>query len=562
VTRDSRREPFTIVNLENGKQVKIGDSKTIVEQGVHTYTLVYETDRQLGFYGKHDELYWNVTGNGSSFPIENASATVRLPQGVARSSIASEAYTGPMGAKGRACATSVDAAGQVHFQTTQALGPREGLTIVVTWPKGFVTEPALSKRLAYALQDNAVVLVSMIGLAFVCVYYLGAWFKVGRDPARGPITPRTDPPAGLSPASLRFIRKMGYDGKCAAAAVLDMAVKGFLSIHEGDNGFSLKKCKNSRADLSEEERKVADLLLKNRNEIMMSNIHHKVFQDAIESLKGYLRASYEDRYFFSNRKYVLIGCALSATALCTAAATSLAAGKPQVLFLTIWLTFWSCGVTALLIATIVSWRKFLRAAGLGKAGKLVAAVMFTLFSIPFLAAEVFVLVMLASWTSVLLVPTVLGLCAVNAVFFHLLKAPTEEGRRVMDDIEGFRLYLTGGQTNIDLTHQSGALTSLYERYLPYSLALDVESAWTKRFSGVLEQAAEGHRDARNYAPDWYSGRQWDSLGWGMLGSSVGSSLSSAISSAATAPGSSSGSSDGGSGGSSGGGGGGGGVGGW
>ena len=32
-----------------------------------------------GGYGAHDELYWNVTGNGWPFPIRRASATVTLP---------------------------------------------------------------------------------------------------------------------------------------------------------------------------------------------------------------------------------------------------------------------------------------------------------------------------------------------------------------------------------------------------------------------------------------------------------------------------------------------------
>ena len=96
---------------------------------------------------------------------------------------------------------------------------------------------------------------------------------------------------------------------------------------------------------------------------------------------------------------------------------------------------------------------------------------------------------------------------------------------------------------------------LFERYLPYAIALGVENRWAERFAGVLAAAAAQGR--QGFA--WYSGSRnaWDDPD-GFV-DSVGSSLASTISSASTAPGSSSGS---GGGGSSGGGGGGGGGGGW
>ena len=96
---------------------------------------------------------------------------------------------------------------------------------------------------------------------------------------------------------------------------------------------------------------------------------------------------------------------------------------------------------------------------------------------------------------------------------------------------------------------------IFERYLPYAIALGVENHWAKRFAGVLAAASAQGRQGFG----WYSGSStpWDNPTG--FAESVGSSLSTTISSASTAPGSSSGS---GGGGSSGGGGGGGGGGGW
>ncbi|UCG39252.1 MAG: DUF2207 domain-containing protein, partial [bacterium] len=93
---------------------------------------------------------------------------------------------------------------------------------------------------------------------------------------------------------------------------------------------------------------------------------------------------------------------------------------------------------------------------------------------------------------------------------------------------------------------------LFEKYLPYALALEVDQQWSEKFADVLRRAAE----TEHYAPRWYRGRSWDSMHSGRFASSLGSSLGSAISSSSTAPGSSSG--FGGGGGSGGGGGGGGG----
>ena len=96
---------------------------------------------------------------------------------------------------------------------------------------------------------------------------------------------------------------------------------------------------------------------------------------------------------------------------------------------------------------------------------------------------------------------------------------------------------------------------LFERFLPYALALDVEQEWSEQFADVLAAAAKDD----DYRPGWYHGHNLHSGNMAGFASNLGASLPGAISSASTAPGSSSGSSGGGF---SGGGGGGGGGSGW
>jgi uncharacterized membrane protein len=156
------------------------------------------------------------------------------------------------------------------------------------------------------------------------------------------------------------------------------------------------------------------------------------------------------------------------------------------------------------------------------------------------------------------VPLLLPALALPLVIssFWWIAAPTKAGRVVLDRIAGFRQYLSiTERERLDRMTPPEDTPELFEKYLPYAIALHVENRWTERFAGVLAAAAAQGQSGFL----WYSGSSspWDNPE--RFAESVGSSLSDTISSASTAPGSSSGS---GGGGSSGGGGGGGGGGGW
>ncbi len=153
-----------------------------------------------------------------------------------------------------------------------------------------------------------------------------------------------------------------------------------------------------------------------------------------------------------------------------------------------------------------------------------------------------------------------GLIAINWLFFKLLRAPTATGRRMLDEIEGFKMYLvTAEQERLNLLNPPERTPELFERYLPYAIALDVENEWGEQFSGILAAASAGAEGG--YRPRWYSGKRgfdaWSTPG--AFAGSLGSSFSRSISAAATPPGSRSGSGGRGSSGGGGGGGGGGGF---
>jgi len=161
VLRDNRSDAYHTEPQSNGIRVYMGMKDVLLKPGEYIYTLTYRTDRQIGFFADTDELYWNVTGNGWDFAIDEVRVVVQLPRGAEVVQYA--AYTGPAGADGQDYTIEAPEDG-FGFSTTRALNPREGLTIAVAWPKGYVTEPDAAEKIGHLLGDNQGLLAAVGGL--------------------------------------------------------------------------------------------------------------------------------------------------------------------------------------------------------------------------------------------------------------------------------------------------------------------------------------------------------------------------------------------------------------
>ena len=547
VERDGRPEPYHLKEMGNGVRVYVGQEEVFLDSGPHTYTLIYQTTRQIGFFADYDELYWNVTGNDWSFPIDTATATIVLPPGTPI--LQHAVYTGPQGSTAAAAEMTAKENDSISFRTTAPLAPHEGLTVAVAWPKGVIAAPDSVDEAVFLVRDNLVLLTAATGLLALLVYYLFVWNRVGRDPEAGTIIPRFDTPKGFSPAAARFVLQMGFDHKAFAAALVNMAVQQQLVIEEDEGTFTLKRTTGGRrAAQTGSDKIIADKLFAGGDRLRLKQTNHTLIQGAISALDQSLRDGFEALHFKRNRTYLLPGLAI--TLLVILAIFFGAREREAAGFLGIWLSIWTAGCYALLLRTVNAW-KAASSPGLPAKG---AAVFSTLFALPFLAGWFFGLVALAGVTSPASVSGLVAVLGLNLLFYHLLKAPTILGRTVMDQLEGLKLYLSVAEKDrLNLLNPPEKTPELFEKFLPWALALDVEQQWSEQFSDLLARAGTDN----GYSPAWYTGHH--SFSSGGLATSLGSSLATSISSSATAPGSSSGSSGGGS---SGGGGGGGGGGGW
>ncbi len=549
VLRDGQSDSYHIKPVANGEKIYIGRKEVFLPPGVHTYTIRYRTDRQLGYFQDFDELYWNVTGNGWTFAIDQAEARIELPPGAMV--LQHAGYTGPKGARGKDFTVWVGGR-EIGFKTTRPLAPYEGLTVAVAWPKGLVTPPSLVDRARFFLRDNLGGTLALGALLLLSAFYFFAWVRVGRDPEEGTIIPLFTPPRGFSPAATRFIMRLGFDHKAFAAAVVDMAVKGHLQIQDEDGTYTLVQQRDNLDGLSRSEQKLSGKLFADGKAVVLENRNHQRIQEAITALKTYLKLKLEKVYFFTNSGYLVPGLIITLLACGAVALTGPDVGTA--LFCILWLSLWTVGCYYLAVRAYRAWQGV---RGGYRLGAFLGASFLSLFAIPFFVGEIFVLGVFAASISLASALVLAGMVFLDALFYHLLKAPTLRGRRVMDQIEGFKLYLTVAEKErLNLLNPPDKTPALFEKYLPYAMALDVENEWNEQFAEVLARAGEG---GRPYQPSWYSGGHYSSFDSGSFASSLGSSLSSAISSSSTAPGSSSGS---GGGGFSGGGGGGGGGSGW
>lgn len=555
VSRDGNSEDYHTENLSNGIRVYYGRSDFYLPEGEYSYSIKYKTDRQIGYFENFDELYWNVTGNGWELLIEKASATINLPAPVSGDDLKSFGYTGYFGFKGNDYKYEIISSDKIFFQTTSVLNPGEGLTIVVQFPKGLVYEPDQTDKINYFIQDNLQIVFGTIGIFVLIIYYLLVWWRVGKDPAKGVIIPLFEPPSNLSPAAVRFISQMGYDNKSFTSIIVSLAVKRYLKIEEAGKDYILVRSASNKPLTHDELSVLSSLKFSGDNArkiLELDQKNHTILQAAIKALKKSLKNSYEKQYFYTNRKYFFVGLAISFIILLT----SILGGSGEQIFILVWITFWSIGVSVLIFSVFNAW-KGVSNKGRGKTTAIGSALFLTAFSVPFILGEIAGFYFLSQVSSPLMIIVIALIALVNLIFYHLLKAPTLLGRKIMDRIDGFKMYLeTAEKDRLYSMNEPDKTPELFEAFLPYALALGVENKWAEKFSDILSIIGQ---DSSAYKPDWYSGATWSTLGIIGFASTLSGSFSSTISSSSTAPGSSSG---GGGGGSSGGGGGGGGGGGW
>lgn len=559
VERDGQPEPNHTESVSGGIRIYTGSADVFLRPGEYLYTLTYRTGRQIRYFDDHDELYWNVTGNGWLFPIDRAGANVTLPEGAlpTRTTV----YTGPSGSTAQN-AREIPGSNGLEFQTTQPLGPNEGLTIVLAFDKGVVQAPSSEDSTWWFIRDNLNTIIGFGGLAVIFLYYLRSWVAVGRDPPKGVVVPRWDPPEGISPALVNYIDNRGFSGAgwtALSAAALNLAVAGYVELDDLDSSITIRRTKKAvTGKLQSGEAALIAEIPSAGDVLVIDKANGKKVQSVGNRFRQAIEKEHRNKYYKGNAGYTSLGIGLS---IAVVASLFIFGDLDEDVYALIFVpTFFSVFFGTFTIGLVNSFRR-----GRSLFSKIIAILALAL--IGFVALSTMSLMLISMWMdleSTHQFPVLIafgGILLVNLLFFFLMGAPTPLGRKLMDGIEGLRIYLTLAEK--DRMNMTGAPTmspSHFEKLLPYAVALGVEKPWSRTFETWLATAAAGAATAA-YSPGWYHGSNPGGFGdrIGGFSSSMASTIASTI---PTPPPSSSSSSSGFSGGSSGGGGGGGGGGGW
>lgn len=391
----------------------------------------YEVPNALRFFETHDELYWNVTGDEWEVPIESVSARVTLPEGV--SGVRATAFRGAYGATEQ---TDVDVEpSAVRLQTRQALGFREGLTVVVGWDPGRIHRPGAVERAASALYSNLPLAIPPI----VLLAMLRLWRARGRDPELGSITARYEPPDGLTPAELGTLADGTPDMRDITATIVDLAVRGYLHITESKNEyllglmsstdytFSLTRGPESWGTLRTHERALLAGMFGSADSVTLSQLKNKFYRN-LPQLKNDLYGMLVRNGFYTARPdrvraLYLVGAVVVGGAI--------AAGGAAVM----------------------------SALGMQPASAIIAGILSG---------------------------------GIIGVFGYFMPSRTVRGTRELEKVRGFQEFLA--RVEGDRLDRTITTPDLFERFLPYAMALGVEDTWAKAFEGVAQEP-----------PRWYTG---------------------------------------------------------
>ena len=412
-----------------------------------TVVLHYRARNGLRFFEDHDELYWNVTGDEWDVPLDAATARIELPP--AATGLRAIAFNGAYGSTAQEASIERTAT-TYQVAMPHGLGFHEGLTVVVGWDKGVVTEPSRLARAAAFLASNWPLAIPLPILLFAFV----SWRRRGRDPRALPVAVQYEPPQGLTPGEAGTLLDNAADMRDITATLVDLAVRGYLRIEERDDRklFGLIGGREylmhrleppaGAAALAPHEQGVWDGVFSSRGEVVeLSDLENK-FYKKLPAIKDSLFDELLKRGYYHSRPDRVR-------------------------------TRWTgCGI---MIGVLI--------AGLGAAlsNKLLMT------PVPFMLAALLTVVILI-------------------VFARIMPARSEAGARTLEQVLGFEEFLRRVESE-QFKRVILDKPELFDRYLPYAMAFGVEKQWARAFEGIYTRSPTWYvgPSGGTFSPSHFSG---------------------------------------------------------
>jgi hypothetical protein len=337
-------------------------------------------------------------------------------------------------------------------------------------------------------------LVTLGAILIVFGYQFVMWLRRGVDPPQGTRVIRYEPPRGLSPALMRYIWKQDFDDRGLWAAALNLVAKGLLVIEtkDGVSSFTAPPAAPASRRLPVEEALLFSHLKTGRKARKSKRATLDMTDDVTAMtavlMADALRKKALGRWFNLNRSLVLPACVLSIVPVAISANPR---RLDEWLGLIVSLSLMVPGGFYLLflIRRMSDIRRSARKGLSLPTFRRGALIWWWSFVCSVSICAGFIVLGFNFGLPVVLVTALM--VASNLVFLYLIKAPTRRGRVLMDEIEGFRIFLESVERfPMDHAEAPEQGENLYKRYLPYAIALEVEQAWGDR---CIAFATTSHR---------------------------------------------------------------------
>ena len=475
---------FATRNDGDNTILRIGDANVLLATGEYEYSIVYESFGHIGFFDDYDELYWNVTGNGWSFAIEQAAAAITLPGGASAIAGQTSCYTGAVGSTAKDCSCE-----DQIFTANRPLAPGEGLTVAVAFPRDVVRRPPPPTKAQAFWYAHGKTVCGLAGLLIFAVYCFFSTRKLGARPRKPVAIPAFKPPRGMSPAEVGYLRTRKYEGKALTATFVDMAVKRALTIScEEKKKYALINNKETARLRPVEQRMHNALFNGGREKVEVVQSNYQRFSQADDSLKNFVSKQWNLKDCFNeNKGYAKAGGFVFCAVIALYSLFTFSDGNVIMAF---------CLASPLIAVAVL---------------KMVAVTDLD-FSAGTYLAMIFAplcLMIGALWlefdntfdyqTHWLSAGFYAAMSAGYFAYVKRIRMFTPEGAKIASEIEGFRMYMkTAEEHRLNMLAPPEHTLELFEKLLPYALALDVSNEWCKKFDDVL--------NAINYHPEWYDSK--------------------------------------------------------
>jgi uncharacterized membrane protein len=405
------------------------------DDSLQTINIEYTITDAIKFFEDHDELYWNVTGDEWDVPIESARASIVLPAGA--SNIRANTFTGAYGS--RASDAETDIAGNgVDVHTTAPLGYHAGLTVAIAFDKGLIPEPSSLDVASRFLRSNWPLLLPL--LIFAIMFYL--WWTRGRDPRLRPIAAQYEPPDRLTPGEVGTLVDDSADMRDITASIVDLAVRGFIVIeeHQKDRMLGLFHDKDYNFIVQKDRPQWASL--KPHEQVLLNGIFSAGTVGETVSMDSLQNRFYKNIPDLKSRIFESLVSQGYYRRRPDSVRSAYVGGGIIVGILSIW------------------------------GGSAVASA-FGMAAAPFIIGGIL---------------SALVVCG----FGWFMPAHTDQGTRALENVLGFEDFLSHVES--DRFNRMIKTPQMFEKFLPFAMALGVEKNWSKAFEGIMTEP-----------PGWYRG---------------------------------------------------------